>query len=106
MILLLILFSSTYITTKSTYIEGEKLDIVGWMMMSPKYYNTFGFKTPKVNLVDIQKSCETAKTNDFIYYKSPIDFENVTDDNSEHIDVDFIKYLTYLIYGTLTLSYM
>ena len=81
-------------TSKSTYIEGESLDVVGWMMMSPKYYNTLGFKTPKVNLVDIQKSCNHLKSNDFIYFKSFIDYENVTDSNSEPIDVDFVKYLT------------
>ena len=61
-------------------------------MMSPRFYSNYDLTTPGVNIQDIKTDCEKSHANDFIYFKSPIDFENVID-KSNH-QSSFISYLS------------
>ena len=79
---------------KVDYIDGELLDIRGYFMLSPNLYSLYNLKTPKVNINDIKKDSMKKQPHDYIYYKSPIDYENLK--NKTNKQAQWVNYLVKL----------
>ena len=67
---------------KKEYIQGETVNISGYMYKSP---NTLSYTDKGVNIVDI---INNESQQEFIYFKCPVDFENV---ESNSVRNNFLK---------------